>query len=340
MSVKNKKTKKSYRNKIDAFLKRRPHRSFRLTYRRDYKRSLDLPGYFVFTSYVAKILRKNRKLFISLALFFALLNMLMVGISSQDIYQNISETLDSTSNNAFDSIWGKFTKSGILLASVATGIYSEGISESQQIYGSLIFLLIWLTTIWLLRNILAGRKVKLRDGLYSSGSPIVSTFLIFLLIIVQLLPFALAMIGYGAANTSGLLSGGVEAMLFWIVALLLTTLSLYWLTSSLFALVIVTLPGMYPYQAIKTAGDLVIGRRMRIFFRLIWMLLVVIISWIIVAIPIIMLDSWLKTTWSGLGWMPIVPIMILIMTSFTTVWVSSYIYLLYRKVVDDESEPS
>ena len=37
-------------NRTRAYLQRRPHRSFRRTYRRDYERSLALPGYWAFTN--------------------------------------------------------------------------------------------------------------------------------------------------------------------------------------------------------------------------------------------------------------------------------------------------
>lgn len=339
----NKKTNSTYKKikkRVDDFLKRRPHRSFRLTRRRDYARSLNLPGYFAFTAYVWKILWDSRNTFISLALTYVFLTIILVGISSQDTYSTISEALSMTSGSTFNGFWGEIGKSGLLLVSVATGISSSGLSEAQQIYGGLILLMTWLTTIWLLRNILAGNKVKLRDGIYSAGSPIISTFLILMLVIVQLLPIAFALIGYGAAMTSGLLEGGVEAMLFWFVACLLSVLSLYWLTSTIFAMVIVTLPGMYPMQAIKVAGDMVVGRRMRVLFRLLWAILAVVIVWAVIMIPIIMLDSWIKDIWSNVSWLPIVPIALLLMSSITVVWMSGYIYLFYRKVVADESAPA
>ncbi len=326
------------KKRCDDFLSRRPHRSFRLTRRRDYSRSLDLPGYWSFTKYVRNTLWSNRKTFILLALTYVLLTILMVGVGSQDTYSTISDMLKSTGGNIFNGFWGEIGKSGLLL--LASGFSTENLSESQQIYAGLILLLAWLTTIWLLRNILAGRKVKLRDGLYSAGSPILATLLVLMLFIVQLIPVALALVGYGAASISGLLDNGVEAMMFWTAAGLLTILSLYLITSTIFALVIITLPGMYPMQAIRAAGDLVTGRRMRILLRLFWMLFGVFAAWVVVMIPIVMFDSWIKAIWSSIEWVPIVPMSILLMSSVTIVWASSYIYLFYRKVVADESAPA
>lgn len=328
------------KKRLASYLKRRPHRSFRLTRRRDYVRSLELPGYFAFTKYVNKTLWAYRKTFISLAFVYAALTVLMVGIASQDTYTTLSDTLQATSGDALDGIWGGIGKTGLLFVTAISGGLSQTLTDTQQVYTGLITLLTWLTSVWLLRNILAGHKVKLRDGLYNAGSPIISTFIVSLLLTIQLLPLALALIGYGAASTSGLLAGGVEAMLFWVVAGLLAVLSLYWITSTAFALIIVTLPGMYPLQAIKTAGDLVIGRRLRILLRLLWMMISLVITWALVVIPIILFDMWFKDVWPATDWVPIVPLSILILSSLTIVWVSSYIYLLYRKVVADDANPA
>lgn len=328
------------KSKIDDFLKRRPHRSFQLTRKRDSDRSLQLPGYFAFTNYVVKTIWRNRKTFGLLALTIAVATLLMVGIASQDTYSAIKETLNSTSGNLFGGAFGEIGKAGLLFVSAATGGISQNLSEVQQVYAGLITILAWLTSVWLIRNILAGHKVKLRDGIYSAGAPLVSTFIVMIVFIVQLLPFALALIGYGAASASGLLNGGVEAMLFWVAALLLSILSLYWITSTFFALVIVTLPGMYPFSALKIAGDMVVGRRLRILYRLIWAALNVTVIWALIMIPVILLDSWIKGILPIIKWMPTVPIVMLALSSLTIIFISNYVYLLYRKVVADEAEPA
>jgi len=329
------------KKRIDAFLSRRPHRSFRRTRRRDYKRPLGLPGYFKFSKYVRQTVWKNRKIFLVLALVYAIITVLAVGLASQDTYSTLTSTLNTTSGDALTGFWGTIGKAGLLFVSTATGSLNESLSSSQAICAGLILMLTWLTTVWLLRNILAGHKVKVRDGIYSSGAPILSTFIIVILILVQMLPFALALIGYGAASTTGLLTaGGVESMLFWFAAALLTVLSLYWMTSTVFALIIVTLPGMYPYRAIKAGGDLVVGRRLKLLLRLLWMVLGVALSWAIVMIPMILFDGWLKSIWTAIASVPIIPVTLLVLSSLTIIWASSYIYLLYRKVIADESSPA
>jgi hypothetical protein len=328
------------KSRTTNFLARRPHRSFRRTKRRDHHRSLKLPSYIDFTKHVNSSLWKNKKIFIGLTIVYAVLTAFLVGIASQDTYTSLSDTLRDTGDEIFSGNFAELGKASVLFAAAITGAFSGTLSTDQQIFAGLIGLLTWLTTVWLLRNILAGHKVKLRDGVYSAGSPIISTFIVFLVMIVQLLPMAVALLGIAAAAQSGILNGGVEAMLFWVAAALLIVLSLFWITSTFIAAVVVTLPGMYPFKALSVAGDLVTGRRFRILLRLTWMALTVVLTWALVMIPVILLDTWLKGLFSQLAGLPIMPITILLLSSFTVVWVSSYVYLLYRRIVEDDAAPA
>ena len=326
------------KKRIAGYLKRRPHRSFRLTRKRDYQRSLEIPGLWKFTMMVNKVMWSNRKLFLLLALTYGLLSIFMVGIASQSSYSTLVDTIQATGGNLVSSGWGKIGEAGILFVATMTGSISENLTEAQQIYAGILILLTWMTSVWLLRNILAKNKVKLRDGLYNAGSPILSTFIVSIIIIIQLVPAGLAMVGFGAASATGLLNNGVEAMLFWVVAGLLSLISVYFVISSLFALVIITLPGMYPFEAIKMSGDLVVGRRLRILGRLVWALFLIAVVWVIILIPLIMLDNWLSGVWSVVNSIPVIPIAFLTLTSLTIIWASSYLYLLYREIIKDDSQ--
>lgn len=338
MALSKKRKTNKLNHKIHSFLGRRPHRSFKLTRKRDYSRSLDIPGLWKFTGSVNRMIINNKKIFLSLIVFYVAANILMVGMSSQDNYSSIVDVLKSTGNE-FSSSLGNVTSAGLLLVATITGGFSQNLSDVQQVYLGIIIILTWLTSVWILRNLIAGKKVKFRDGLYNAGSPIVSVFLIFFVILIQMMPIALAVIGYGAAYTSGLLEGGVEAMLFWVVAVLLSLISIYLITGTFFALIIATLPGMYPMKAISAAGDLVVGRRLRIIGRLVWMFLVVLFYWLIVMIPLILFDSWLKVAIESIEWLPIVPFSILALSGLTVVWVSTYLYMLYREIIKDDAKP-
>jgi len=326
----------SSRTRLNEYLSRRPHRSFRLTRRRDYVRPLVLPKLLPFTFEVTKMLWVKRRIFGPLMLIYILLYALLVGIGSQETYVQLTEFLKESSSSILEAGGTVWAQTGLTLVTLAmTGLNTE-LTDAQQIFGVLLGVLAWLTTVWLLRNILAGHKVKMRDGLYNAGAPLISTLIIALIIALQLLPVALAAVGYSAAVSSGLIAaGGVEAMLFWVAAILLSLISLYWISSSFFAMVIVTLPGMYPYAAIKAAGDIVIGRRVKLVLRWVWMLFCIVVLWVIVMLPVILLDTWVKSFWSFIANVPVVPVALVVVSAYTIFWISTYVYLLYRKVVDN-----
>lgn len=328
------------RGRVDGFLARRPHRTFRLTRRRDYVRSFKIEGYWAFTLSVIRLVGKNKKTLALLALTYGVISALILGIASQDSFIELQRAINQAGQQVFNGDWGDVGTAMMLTLSTITGTVAPALTESQQIYAVLFGLLVWLTTVWLLRQSMAGHTPRLRDGLYSAGAPLVSTVVVMLAVALQLLPILAVMIGYTAAENTGLLNGGVEAMLFWVAALGLVTLSFYWISASALALVVVTLPGMYPFRALKVAGDLVVGRRLRILLRMLWVVFLLLLSWIIILVPVILLDTGLKNLWPVISWLPVVPVIIAVLSTVSVVWMASYIYVLYRKIVDDDAKPA
>lgn len=327
--------------RIQQFLARRPHRSFRLTRRRDYTRSLKLPGYWALSVEALYLLRQQRRTFLLLIAIYAIASALFVGIASQATFTELSDTLSQAGGDMFAGAWGEVGKASLLFAgSVSSGVYAAGDAGVQQVFAVLFFSLLWLTTIWLLRAGMSGRAVKLRDGLYNAGAPLIPTVILVVFLILQFVPTAVAAIIYSAASSSGLLSGGIEAMIFTIAAALLVVLTVYLVSTTFFSLVVVTLPGMYPWQALRIAGDLVVSRRVRLLLRLVWMIVTVGLVWLVVMIPTVLFATWLVAYAPSLEWVPVMPVVLLILSSASAVYVTAYIYLLYRKVVDDDAQPA
>ena len=328
-----------FRKRVDAYLERRSHRSFRLTRRRDYIRPLQITGYVSLTAEVSLVLWRAKRVFFGLAAIYCLLSIVLIGLGSQTSYDTLVTTLRDTSGDAFDGVWGSVSQAGLLFASLATGGLSsfETLAVEQIIYTVILLLFIWLTSLWLLRQALADKRLVLREALYNAGGPILPTFLLAFVFALQLIPLALAFIAYGAASASGLLEGGVEAMLFWGAIILTGSLTLYWGVSTFFAMVVVTLPGTYPMHALRVAGDMVAGRRVKIFMRLLWAMFVVGIVWALILIPTILFDGWLKSVWPAVSWLPIVPFALLLLTVAGMIWTTAYVYILYRKVIDSDA---
>lgn len=322
------------------YLSRRPHRSFRRTRRRDYVRSLNIPGYWAFSSYVFRTLWSHKILFAGLVAFYAALGAIFVGLSSQDAYAQLSDLLTETGGGLFSGGWGAIGQAGLLLASGLAGGVSPQLTDVQQVYAALILLLTWLTTVWLLRAILAGRTPRLRDGIYNAGAPIVVTAIILMVLVVQLLPATVGLILLTSAFTTELFQSGLIAMVVTLVVILLVILSLYWAVSTVMALIISTLPGMYPWQALRTAGDVVIGRRLRILLRILWVMTGNVVVLVVTLLPVILFDRWVKGALSFMQVVPIVPIAMALVSSLIVIWSAAYMYLLYRKVVEDDASPA
>lgn len=318
----------AWNRSLSAYLNRRPHRSFRRTLRRDYVRSFELPGYIGLTGETIAMIGRNWKLFGVFFILYTVVSALVLGVVSQTNYSTLVAGLKS----ADPDVW---LRSLAIFGAALTGGLNPTSTANGQVVGGLLLILGWLVMVWLLRHRINDTAVKLREGLYSAGAPLISTVLVMLVGLIQSIPLLIVAIGYSAALSTGLLSNGIEAMLFYGAAALLTLLSLYWLTSTFIALIIVTLPGMYPMVAIRAAGDLAVGRRLRLILRLLWLALVVLVLWAVILLPAILLSDVLN--WS---WLPLVPICVLALSTVTLIVVSTYIYLLYRKLVDDEAKPA
>ena len=323
--IKNKVKKKLHRsNKVN------PHKTFKRSYREDYVRETEVPGmmYHIFATF--RMIFKNWKLFLPLLIIAVVMNAVLVGIMNEGSYQQFQDILDQTSVEVAGGDIGNVAKAGLLLIStVTTGGLSGESSEAATVFGVIIFLILWLTTIFLLRHRLAGHKVKLRDGLYNAMTPLISTFVVFAVAVIQCIPIFLLIIAYSAAVQTEFLATPFYALVFFIFAVLMILLSGYLLSSSLIAMVAVSAPGLYPLKALNTASDLMMGRRVKFILRLVAMAIALVIMWVVVMLPLILFDLWMKQFEWTAG-VPFVPICLTVMTCFTAIYITAYLYLYYR----------
>ena len=328
-------TREKVWNKKRARLKL--HHSFRRSYREDYKRPLKAPGLLAHANTTLKIILKNWKLFIPLILFVVICNIIFVGIMSQNTYQTVQDSLDESYAMVKDGgMLGHLAKSGLLLIStITTGGLNNGMTEVQQIFMIFFFALTWLITIYFIRHLMAGNKPKFRDGLFNALSPLISSFCIFLLVFIHALPIIICTIVYSSAVATGFLETPLYAFLFWLFCGLLGLLSFYLLPVSITALVSVSVPGMYPMTAIHAATDLLQGRRTKMIIRVLFLILYLGVIWAVIMVPLMWLDLVLKENFEILHGIPFIPFCLQIMTTFTGVYLTTYICLYYRRMLDD-----
>ena len=313
------------------------HHSFRRSYREDYQRPLKTPGLVSHANSTMRIIFKNWKLFGLLLFFIVVCNIFFVGIMSEETYQTVQDSLDESYEMLKEgSVLGNFAKSGMLLVStVTTGGLTSGMTEVQQIFMFIFFGITWLVVIYYLRHLMAGNKPKFRDGIFNALTPLISSFCVLALIFLHALPIIVSTIVYSSAVKTGFLETPLYAFLFWLFAGLLALLSFYLLPVSITALVAVSVPGMYPLTAIHAATDLLQGRRTKFIIRIIFGFLYVGVIWVVIMLPLMWLDLVLKENVEWLEGFPLAPLALQIMTTFTAIFITSYIYLYYRRMLDD-----
>ena len=218
----------------------------------------------------------------------------------------------------------------LLLVGVAILLLTVGttgfLKEAAGVFIVLVFLILWLVTIWLVRQIMAGHKVKLRDGLYNAMTPLISTFVVLVVVIVECVPIFLIVIAYSAAMETGFLTAPFYALLFWGFVAVMVTISGYLLSSSLIALLAVTVPGVYPFKALVMAAELMRGRKVRFVLRILALVLVLAVIFAVIVLPL-----------SSLG-VPaeVLAVVVEIVGCFGCIYLSVYLYLYYRWVLDNE----
>lgn len=315
----------------------RLHRSFKRSYREDYLRPLNLPGMVSHAVSTLKIIFRNWKLFLPLVVIVVASNILFVGLMNENTYETVQDSLESSYEAIQEGELGRLAKAGLLVISTVTsGGLNSSLTEVQQLIAGILFILVWLCTIYFLRHLLAGHNIKFRDGLYNAFAPLASSFCVALVILIHAIPIMIFTIVYSSAIATGFLNQPLYAFLFWVFGGLLILLSCYLLPGSVLGLVAVTVPGLYPMAAIEAATDLVQGRRTAFIVRMVFGLVFLAVIWVMVMLPITWLDLILKEHIIGLVGIPIVPFCLQVITTFSFIYLAAYLYLLYRRMLDNE----
>lgn len=307
------------------YRQKRPHRSFRKTINARQKiGGQPLPPVRHLVVDTWRFIVQEKKLFVSLGLIYSVVTFLVVGSISQLDLLGLKEVTQQTFSGELDSL---STVTALFTATVF-GTIATSRSELQQFLAVFLGFLLWLAVVWTARMRLAGKAMQLREALYNCAAPLIPSFLIFLAIVLQLIPGAVAIFLITVAHSTGLLQSGVEVMAFSVAALLLAVLSLYWISTSLLALVVVTLPNMYPWQALSTASQLIIGQRWALALRLVVLGVLVLVGWAVVLYPTLLLEGWLR-----FDWLPLVPIVVQLLSALSLVFGSVYVYKIYRSLL-------
>lgn len=315
----------------------RLHRSFKRSYYEDYQRKTELPSLTSQANAAFKMFFKFWKIFLPLLLIFVGLYIFLIGAMSENTLADVRANVEQTNKDVADGKIGTVGKAGLtLLGIISTGGLTT-MNDAQIVIAVLLFTIIWLVTIYLARHLLAGhQEIKMRDGFYSALSPLVSTLVVGLIIFLEAVPIMLTIIVFQVALTTEFLSTPFYALLFFMFAALMITLSLYLLSSSFFAIIVVSAPGLYPLTAVRMAKNLIMGRRLRFLIRVFYLVIIVALLYLLLLMPAIILDGALKAqfAWLAESKIPFVAIIQLTITVFIFIYLSIYFYLFYRALLD------
>jgi len=180
-----------------------------------------------------------------------------------------------------------------------------------------------LAIIWALRQVLSGTRPRIRDAYYKGMYPLIPFILVLLVIGLQLLPLLIGSTLFSLVISNGIAVYLVEKLVWALLFAALALLSLYMISSSIFALYIVTLPDMTPLKALRSARQLVRYRRWTILRKILFLPILLVVVAAVVMLPIIV---WLT---------PLAQWVFFVLTLFAIAAVHSYVYSLYRELLDD-----
>lgn len=263
------------------------------------------------------LLWQHKKLFGGIIVIYGLLNILLVrGLSGSSNLSDLKGTLDSV----FHGVGGKLASSATSFVYLL-GTSGSGNTATSGVYQSVLLIICSLAFIWALRQVLAKHQVRIRDSFYQGMYPLVPFLLLFLVIGLQLLPLVIGGGLYSTVIGNGIAVHAYEKA-FWLVLFIgLGLWSLRMITGSLFALYIVTLPDMTPLSALRSAKQLVYGRRLLIWRKLIYLPVILLILAAIIEFPLILFVTPLAA-WVFFG-----------LSMVALAVVHSYLYNLYRELL-------
>ncbi len=259
------------------------------------------------------LILEHKRLFSGIMLVYVLVTIVMTGGLGAGI--SVTDTRNQIREAGGESLSGSLSVFGMMLSSVG------GSTESSAAYQTLIVITVSLAIIWSLRQIMASQKTSVREAFYDGMTPLVPFILILFVVGLQLVPFLLAGTIYQATFNTGFAVGVVEKTLWATLSLTLLAASVYMLSSSVFALYIVTLPDMKPIQALRSARGLTRYRRWSLARKLLFLPLALLFIGALIIVPLILIAPVL----AQLGFIVLMVIGLVI--------VHTYLYHLYRELL-------
>ncbi len=300
-------------------LKRPTYSSFKLSKKIKHP-APKLPSSFKLFQTAVRQLLGNKKLFLGImSVYLVLTVMLVKGLGGSDNLPAIKTALEEAFADGGGKLITSFAIFGFLVSS--SGSVE---SETASIYQSALLIIVSLALIWSLRQTQAKSKVVMRDAFYQGMYPLVPFLFVLLTIGLQLIPLLVGASVYTLVLNNGLAINLGEKAIWQLLFGMTGLLSLYMVSSSVFALYIATLPNMRPLQALRSARELVRYRRWSVMRKVLFLPVILGVLAAIIMVPIILFVT------------PVAEWVFFVLTMLSLAVVHSYMYGFYRELLPHE----
>jgi hypothetical protein len=296
-------------------LKTPKYKSFRFS--KSIKHPTKLPNSWKIAKRALLLLWAHKRFFAVLILVYGVFNIVFVrGLGTTNDVGSVKSTFDQIFTGHLGHLF-----SGLAVFSLLITSSGNTSSATAGTYQTLLVLIVSLAVVWSLRQFMVKGKIRVRDSFYFGMYPLIPVLLILLVIGIQLLPLLIGANLYSTVTSNGIAVYAAEKAGWIIIYAGLALWSVYMITSSVFALYIVTLPNMTPMKALKSARELVRFRRWSVMRRVIFLPVILLICSAIIMLPIIIFIT------------PLAEWVFFLLTMIGIVAVHAYMYTLYRELL-------
>lgn len=301
-------------------LGRKQNRKLDAAKRKSEQKLKKLPAAWIIFARSVRHLYRHKKLFLGILLVYAFFYVVFIkGFSANFKLGDLRANLESTFKGKLSSL-----DSGIALFGLLLGTAGTTATESGGIYQMILITLTSLALIWALRNTFVEKfRVSIKDSFYKSTGQLVPFMGVCALLVVQLMPALIVASLYSTMQTGGLLVGWLQSSIGFVILCAGLGWTLFMLSSTLFALYIVTLPNAKPRESMRAAKELVRYRRVFVMRKVLFLPAALLLFAATVLLPLII-------------FVPIAAeILFLIFTILLLGVVHSYLYTLYRSMINE-----
>lgn len=311
-------------NEQPRMLPKRSYKSFRLqkTIRRPKQQKL--PSSRTLLRDTTRLLLTRKWFFIGVVAVYGVLQLILVsGVMSSDTTE-IRDTLRGTVDGVMGALAASFT-----LTTYVTSTTGQPGTEQASVYQFVLILIACLAVIWALRRVEslrgtklgADEKLRIRDAYYKGMAPLVPFVLVLVVILLEFIPLLIGSWLYSAVISGGIAVSLTEQIIWGVLLSAFGVLTIYMVLSSIFALLIVTLPDMAPLQALRSSRALVLYRRWELIRKFVVYVLVAAAVLLIIVMPIAY-------------WIPVIaPWVVYMLLTIMLAFSLAYLYVIYRELL-------